>query len=98
MLTAPSAIAEGQVTQWVQKYDLWDFEKPIAAICFIQEVDTGLDEKFLCLEIFKRMLKGEEVPKAISKAKKDILQFESASLTWTTAAVAAKGIELEEDE
>src|SRR4051812_13828399 len=74
----------------MQRYEAWDFEKPVSVICLMHEVDTGLDEKFLCLEIFKQLLKGAEIPGLVTEAKREMMQWESPGVGWMAVAVAAK--------
>jgi hypothetical protein len=65
-------VPEGQVTQWVARYANWDFECAAAVIAFIHEVDVGIGEPLLSLEVFRRVLmKGEGIPALIMKAKKE---------------------------
>ena len=48
-----------------------DFEKPLVVMSCIHEVDVGLDDKLLGLEILRRVLKGaKDVPLAVSMARR----------------------------
>jgi hypothetical protein len=61
-------VPEGQVTQWVTRYANWDFECAAAVIAFIHEVDVGIGEPQLSLEVFRRVLmKGEGIPALITR-------------------------------
>ena len=61
----------------MDRYASWDFEKPLAVVSFIHEVDVGLDDKILGLEIMRRVLKGaRDVPLAVTQARTQMLRFE----------------------